>query len=30
MSGELRRTLGFKDLVFLTLGTVIGSEAIAA
>ena len=25
MSGELRRTLGFKDLVFLTLGTVIGS-----
>jgi APA family basic amino acid/polyamine antiporter len=25
MTGELRRTLGFKDLVFLTLGTVIGS-----
>ena len=25
MSGTLRRTLGFKDLVFLTLGTVIGS-----
>jgi len=25
MTGGLRRTLGFKDLVFLTLGTVIGS-----
>jgi APA family basic amino acid/polyamine antiporter len=25
MTGTLRRTLGFKDLVFLTLGTVIGS-----
>ena len=25
MTGALRRTLGFKDLVFLTLGTVIGS-----
>jgi APA family basic amino acid/polyamine antiporter len=25
VTGALRRTLGFKDLVFLTLGTVIGS-----